>query len=59
MELRTRILDKNCQNPVLNIEFSGGGDYLAISYDNARSSKGDEKVEKSKAIIAIYNSRSG
>ena len=31
--------DRNANSPVLNIEFSGNGEYLAISYDNAKFNK--------------------
>jgi len=53
------IKDKDNKSAVLNIEFSGKGEMLAISYDNSKSQKDmfDSKLEKEGSFISVFTSR--
>jgi hypothetical protein len=44
--------------PVLNIEFSTKGDFLAVSYDNVRTAKDFEgKLDKEGSYISVFTNR--
>ena len=59
LNLLTNIKDNSAKTPVLNMEFSTKGEMLAVSYDNARSSKEFEgRLEKEGSYITIFTNKS-
>jgi hypothetical protein len=56
LDILMSIKDKETKTAVLSIEFSGRGDLLAISYDNAKNQKDvfDSKIEKEGSFISVY-----
>jgi hypothetical protein len=59
LDIVMNIKDKDTKTPVLSVEFSGRGDLLAISYDNAKSQRDvfDSKLEKEQSFISVYINR--
>jgi len=62
LNLTASLKDADTRTPVLNIEFSPKADFLAVSYDNGRSSSKEfegGKQEKEGSFIRIYYNKAG
>lgn len=57
----TTIKDESIKTAVLNIEFSSGNEYMAVSYDNQKVDREEDEAGKTKegSFVKIYvNSQS-